>query len=83
MSNVTEAVVSDDDDGIRVDRWFKRNRPDVSFTLVARWARTGALRVDGQKVSPGDRLAAGQVLRIPPSRRWRSAPPSGHARRWS
>jgi len=66
MSNVTETVVSDEDDGIRVDRWFKRNRPDVSFTLVARWARTGALRVDGQKVSPGDRLAAGQVLRIPP-----------------
>lgn len=66
MSNVTQAIVSDEDDGIRVDRWFKRNRPDVSFTLVARWARTGALRVDGQKVSPGDRLTAGQVLTIPP-----------------
>ncbi|MGK2286682.1 RluA family pseudouridine synthase [Pedomonas sp. V897] len=66
MSNVTEAVVSEEDDGIRVDRWFKRNRPDVSFTLVARWARTGALRLDGRKVTPGDRLAAGQVLRIPP-----------------
>lgn len=66
MSDVTEAIVSEEDDGIRVDRWFKRNRPDVSFTLVARWARTGALRVDGQKVTPGDRLVAGQVLRIPP-----------------
>lgn len=66
MSTVTEAIVSDEDDGIRVDRWFKRNRPDVSFTLVARWARTGALRVDGRKVAPGDRLTAGQVLRIPP-----------------
>lgn len=66
MSKVTEAIVSNEDDGVRVDRWFKRNRPDISFTLIARWARTGALRVDGRKVAPGDRLEAGMVLTIPP-----------------
>ena len=37
-------TVGEDDDGIRLDRWFKRNMPDVSFNLVSRWARTGQLR---------------------------------------
>ncbi len=55
-----------DDDGIRVDRWFRRHMPEASFNQVSRWARTGQLRLDGARVGPGDRLAAGQVLRVPP-----------------
>ncbi len=61
-----EFIVDIDDDGIRVDRWFKRHLPDANFNLVSRWARTGALRVDGARVQPGDRLAAGQTLQVPP-----------------
>ena len=30
------------------------------------WARTGQLRVDGARATPGDRIAAGQMLRVPP-----------------
>jgi 23S rRNA pseudouridine955/2504/2580 synthase len=66
---VTEArtfTVSDDDDGIRLDRWFKRHMPDVSFNLVSRWARTGQLRLAGKRAVPGDRVEAGQEIRIPP-----------------
>ncbi len=59
-------TVGYDDDGIRLDRWFKRHLPDTSFNLVSRWARTGQLRVDGARATPGDRLQAGQVLRVPP-----------------
>jgi 23S rRNA pseudouridine955/2504/2580 synthase len=59
-------TVGYDDDGIRVDRWCKRHLPDVSFTTVAKWARTGQLRLDGARVGPGDRISAGQVLRLPP-----------------
>lgn len=59
--------VAADDDGIRLDRWFKRHMEDVSFNLVSRWARTGQLRVDGEKATPGDRIAAGQTIRIPPA----------------
>ncbi len=66
---VRQFTVAPDDDGIRVDRWFKRHLPDTSFTIVAKWARTGQLRLDGARVGPGDRVAAGQVLRVPrPSR---------------
>jgi 23S rRNA pseudouridine955/2504/2580 synthase len=67
MSNdVRQFTVSQDDDGIRLDRWFKRHMEDVSFNIVSRWARTGQLRVDGARATPADRLAAGQVLRLPP-----------------
>jgi 23S rRNA pseudouridine955/2504/2580 synthase len=57
--------VDDDDDGIRLDRWFKRHVPDVSFNVVSRWARTGQLRLDGDRAVPGDRIAAGQEIRFP------------------
>ena len=62
-------TVGYEDDGIRLDRWFKRHLPDTSFNIVSRWARTGQLRVDGSRVQPGDRLAAGQSIRVPPPER--------------
>jgi 23S rRNA pseudouridine955/2504/2580 synthase len=65
--NVRQFVVAADDDGIRLDRWFKRHLADVSFNLVSRWARTGQIRVDGARASPGDRIAAGQTIRVPPA----------------
>ena len=64
---VRSFVVSADDDGIRLDRWFKRHLPDASFNLVSRWARTGQLRVDGRRATPGDRIEAGQSIRVPPA----------------
>jgi 23S rRNA pseudouridine955/2504/2580 synthase len=67
MSEVRQFTVESDDDGIRLDRWFKRHLPDASFNVVSRWARTGQLRVDGKRAQPGDRLTAGQVLRVPPA----------------
>ena len=69
---VRQFTVAPDDDGIRVDRWFKRHLDATSFTTVAKWARTGQIRVDGARVAPGDRLQAGQVLRIPPAEPVRS-----------
>lgn len=64
--NVRQFTVAADDDGIRLDRWFKRNLPQVGFATVSRWARTGQIRVDGKRAKPEDRLAEGQVLRVPP-----------------
>ena len=60
-------VVADDDDGIRLDRWFKRHMPDTSFNIVSRWARTGQIRIDGKRADPGDRIEAGQTIRLPPA----------------
>ncbi len=66
MSEPRQYVVEADDDGVRLDRWFKRHLPEVSFNIVSRWARTGQLRIDGARATPGDRLVAGQTLRLPP-----------------
>lgn len=63
---VRQFTVAADDDGIRLDRWFKRNLPEASFGQVSRWARTGQLRLDGKRATPGDRIEAGQIIRVPP-----------------
>ncbi len=60
-------TVSSEDDDIRLDRWFKRHLPDTSFNIVSRWARTGQIRIDGSRATPGDRIHAGQKIRIPPA----------------
>ncbi|QUT06361.1 RluA family pseudouridine synthase [Sphingobium phenoxybenzoativorans] len=65
--DVRQFRVAPDDDGIRLDRWFQRNLPDVGFNIVSRWARTGQLRVDGARAAPGDRIAEGQTIRVPPA----------------
>jgi hypothetical protein len=37
---VRQFNVKADDDGVRLDRWFKRHLPEVSFAMISRWART-------------------------------------------
>ena len=66
MAEPRTFTVSEDDDGIRLDRWFRRNQPDISFNIVSRWARTGQIRLDGKRVGPGDRIVSGQEIRVPP-----------------
>jgi len=63
---VRQLQVTEEDDGIRLDRWFRRNLPEVSFGQISRWARTGQLRLDGKRAAPGDRIEAGQTVRVPP-----------------
>lgn len=78
--DVRQFTVSAEDDGIRLDRWFKRHLEATSYTTVAKWARTGQLRIDGARATPGDRLAAGQMLRVPPAERVRADAPKVVAR---
>ena len=65
-ADVRQFTVGADDDGIRLDRWFKRHLPQIGFATISRWARTGQIRVDGKRAKPEDRLATGQQLRVPP-----------------
>jgi 23S rRNA pseudouridine955/2504/2580 synthase len=59
------ATIADEDDGIRLDRWFKRHREGTPHALLARWARSGQLTLDGKKADVSDRIAAGQQLVMP------------------
>ena len=79
VQDVRQFRVQADDDGIRLDRWFKRHLPDIGFNLVSRWARTGQLRVDGARATPGDRIEEGQVIRVPPAEA-KAPPPAKRVR---
>ena len=63
---VRQFTVAPDDDGVRLDRWFKRHLPAIGFATISRWARTGQIRVDGKRADPADRVTTGQVVRVPP-----------------
>ncbi|HEY1630035.1 MAG TPA: RluA family pseudouridine synthase [Rhizomicrobium sp.] len=58
--------VEKDDDGIRVDRWFKRHYPMLTHGVLEKLLRKGEVRVDGKRAKSGDRLSTGQALRLPP-----------------
>src|SRR5690606_37554251 len=66
MSGVRQQVVARDEDGVRLDRWFATHFPQVSFGHLQKMIRTGQVRVDKGRVKTSSRLAAGQVVRIPP-----------------
>ncbi len=58
--------VSEDEEGMRLDRWFKRRIPSLSLSHLNKIVRTGEVRVDGARVKTATRLAEGQSVRVPP-----------------
>jgi 23S rRNA pseudouridine955/2504/2580 synthase len=60
------ATVAADENGIRLDRWFKRHYPALGHGLLEKLLRTGQVRLDGKRAKAGDRLSTGQILRLPP-----------------
>ncbi|QJP13001.1 RluA family pseudouridine synthase [Starkeya sp. ORNL1] len=58
--------VDRDEEGMRLDRWFKTHYPDLAFGHLQKLLRTGQVRVDGARAKTNTRLASGQSVRIPP-----------------
>jgi len=58
--------VAEAEDGIRLDRWFRRRWPHLSNIQVQKMARGGQIRVDGARIKPEGRLTAGAAVRVPP-----------------
>jgi len=59
-------TIDADDDGARIDRWFKRHYPNVTHVLLEKLLRKGEVRLDGKRAKAADRIAVGQVMRLPP-----------------
>jgi len=51
---------------MRLDRWFKLHYPDLRFGGLQKLLRSGQIRLDGSRAKSDSRLAAGQMIRIPP-----------------
>ncbi|MDA5193085.1 RluA family pseudouridine synthase [Govanella unica] len=66
MSGVIQKTVSKDEDGIRLDRWFKKHFPGLPFARLSKILRNGNVRVDGKRAKTADRLPEGAVVRVPP-----------------
>jgi 23S rRNA pseudouridine955/2504/2580 synthase len=60
--------VTEDEAGMRVDRFLEHRFPGLSFSHIQRIARKGELRVNSKRVETKDRLEAGQAVRVPPLR---------------
>ena len=63
---VLTIYVAEAEDGIRLDRWFRRRWPHLSNIQVQKMARSGQIRVDGARIKPEGRLTAGAAVRVPP-----------------
>lgn len=53
------------DDGARLERLLKRDYPQLAFSQIQKFCRSGVIRVNGNKVKHGHRLAAGDTLGLP------------------
>ena len=58
--------VKENDDGVRLDRWFKRHFPALPHGQLEKLLRKGQVRLDGKRVKSGARVIQGQKIRIPP-----------------
>ena len=61
----TEFRITSDNDGRRVDRVLRTKWPDVPLGAIMKAVRTGAVRLDGRKTKPDERLSSGQILNVP------------------
>ncbi|MDR3299246.1 MAG: RluA family pseudouridine synthase [Candidatus Accumulibacter sp.] len=67
-NKVTQTVVGADDAGQRLDNYLLRVCKGVPKSHVYRIIRSGEVRLNGKRAAAPDRLAANDVLRIPPIR---------------
>ncbi|GAB5377117.1 MAG: RluA family pseudouridine synthase [Acuticoccus sp.] len=63
---VQHVAVSDDEAGMRLDRWLRSQFPAVPLGALSKVVRTGQVRVDGSRAKMDTRLEAGQTVRLPP-----------------
>jgi 23S rRNA pseudouridine955/2504/2580 synthase len=66
MSGVQQIEIKQQDADQRLDRWFRRHVPALGHGRLEKLLRTGQVRLDGKRAKAGDRVEAGQVVRVPP-----------------
>ena len=66
VREVLNLTVGAAEEGVRLDRWFKRRWPHLNHIQINRLVRSGQVRVDGGRAKVDTRLAAGVMVRVPP-----------------
>lgn len=65
MTSPSLFTVTSEADGTRLESWLKRQIPGVPYGLWQKLLRKGAIKINGKKAKSGQRLEAGQEVRIP------------------
>lgn len=65
-TGVQTKTVTEDENNIRLDKWFLSHFPGLSKTQLYKLMRKGQVRLDGKRVKPDARVMAGQSVRVPP-----------------
>jgi 23S rRNA pseudouridine955/2504/2580 synthase len=66
VNEVKRHLVSVDEAGMRLDRWFKVHFPQVTFAYLNKLTRTGQVRVGAGRCKTNTRLNEGDEIRVPP-----------------
>ena len=66
MNAVQTVRIGAAEDGVRLDRWFRRHWPHLGQAKVQKLLRSGQIRVDGGRAKADTRLVAGSTVRVPP-----------------
>ncbi|MGB0921062.1 MAG: RluA family pseudouridine synthase [Alphaproteobacteria bacterium] len=74
MSGVQHIEIKASDADMRLDRWFAAKYPGLSFGRLQKLLRKGDIRVNGKRAKAADRIAVGDVVRVPPLSKERQAP---------
>jgi 23S rRNA pseudouridine955/2504/2580 synthase len=76
MSGVEHIHVQPDEEGMRLDRWFRAHYPELGHGALQKLLRSGQVRLDGARAKANARIIPGQTVRVPPvSRSERTAAP--------
>ena len=76
---VRQVEIGPERDGQRIDNALMTLLKGVPKSMIYRILRTGQVRVNGKRAKPETRLAAGDMLRIPPVRMAEKEPGKGPA----
>ena len=66
MPGVQTLTVAEGEGAQRLDRWFRRQFPQVTQGAIEKMCRKGEIRVDGGRVKASTRVEEGQAVRVPP-----------------
>ena len=62
-------IIEKDDSGSRLDKWFKRELPEIPHAMLQKLLRKGLIRVNGKKVEANFRINSGDevLLKVIPN----------------
>ena len=65
LTEIFVRTIDSDEDGIRLDRWFRRHFPDINHGYLQKLLRKGHIKVDGHRAKSNTRVQDGQDITIP------------------